>query len=150
MRLLFIDSKLHEGLHSNTRRVYLPLLWESSFCSRDPVVLGYTRGHFTALVPTEPPRSPASAASITASLSSDSSAIIPASANTTAASSSSASAVLKSEGEIEGCASIERCDPSHPPAAFEYSIYLPLFDRHGTPLPIPFASKSAVVRLIFL
>ncbi|XP_015594248.1 ubiquitin thioesterase trabid isoform X2 [Cephus cinctus] len=34
--------------------VYLPLLWELSFCIRSPIALGYTRGHFTALVPIEP------------------------------------------------------------------------------------------------
>lgn len=34
--------------------VYLPLLWDSSFCSRCPIALGYTRGHFSALVPVEP------------------------------------------------------------------------------------------------
>ncbi|KAL4232094.1 Ubiquitin thioesterase Zranb1 [Mactra antiquata] len=31
--------------------VYLPLLWERSFCSKIPIALGYTRGHFSALVP---------------------------------------------------------------------------------------------------
>ncbi|KAJ8938816.1 hypothetical protein NQ314_011306 [Rhamnusium bicolor] len=34
--------------------VYLPLLWEQSFCIRTPIALGYTRGHFSALVPIEP------------------------------------------------------------------------------------------------
>lgn len=34
--------------------VYLPLLWEHSFCITSPIALGYTRGHFSALVPTEP------------------------------------------------------------------------------------------------
>ncbi|XP_055642558.1 ubiquitin thioesterase trabid isoform X2 [Toxorhynchites rutilus septentrionalis] len=34
--------------------VYLPLLWENSFCITSPIALGYTRGHFSALVPTEP------------------------------------------------------------------------------------------------
>jgi len=34
--------------------VYLPLLWDSSFCYRSPIALGYTRGHFSALVPPEP------------------------------------------------------------------------------------------------
>ncbi|XP_046358529.1 ubiquitin thioesterase zranb1-like [Haliotis rufescens] len=33
--------------------VYLPLLWERSFCWKIPMVLGYTRGHFSALVPME-------------------------------------------------------------------------------------------------
>ncbi|ROI83801.1 Ubiquitin thioesterase ZRANB1 [Anabarilius grahami] len=30
--------------------VYLPLLWEQSFCWKSPIALGYTRGHFSALV----------------------------------------------------------------------------------------------------
>ncbi|XP_039291537.1 ubiquitin thioesterase trabid [Nilaparvata lugens] len=34
--------------------VYLPLLWDTSFCIRSPVALGYTRGHFSALVAIEP------------------------------------------------------------------------------------------------
>lgn len=34
--------------------VYLPLLWERSFCWKTPITLGYTRGHFSALVPMEP------------------------------------------------------------------------------------------------
>lgn len=34
--------------------VYLPLLWQPSFCVRSPLALGYTRGHFSALVPLEP------------------------------------------------------------------------------------------------
>ncbi|CAL4072027.1 unnamed protein product, partial [Meganyctiphanes norvegica] len=34
--------------------VYLPLLWETSFCWKSPIALGYTRGHFSALVPMEP------------------------------------------------------------------------------------------------
>lgn len=38
--------------------VYLPLLWDSSFCIRSPLSLGYTRGHFSALVPIEPYSSP--------------------------------------------------------------------------------------------
>ncbi|ESO93147.1 hypothetical protein LOTGIDRAFT_232866 [Lottia gigantea] len=33
--------------------VYLPLLWERSFCWKTPISLGYTRGHFSALVAME-------------------------------------------------------------------------------------------------
>jgi hypothetical protein len=33
--------------------VYLPLVWEPNFCFKSPITLGYTRGHFTALVPLE-------------------------------------------------------------------------------------------------
>ena len=31
--------------------VYLPLLWETNFCSKSPLCLGFTRNHFSALVP---------------------------------------------------------------------------------------------------
>ncbi|XP_054168682.1 ubiquitin thioesterase zranb1-like [Oppia nitens] len=34
--------------------IYLPLLWEPSFCWKSPIALGYTRGHFSALVAIEP------------------------------------------------------------------------------------------------
>ncbi|XP_045116374.1 ubiquitin thioesterase zranb1-B-like [Portunus trituberculatus] len=34
--------------------VYLPLLWEPTFCWKSPIALGYTRGHFSALIPMEP------------------------------------------------------------------------------------------------
>ena len=33
--------------------VYIPFLWDSSFCWKSPISLGYTRGHFSALVPME-------------------------------------------------------------------------------------------------
>ena len=33
--------------------MYLPLLWEKGFCWKSPIVLGYTRGHFSALVAME-------------------------------------------------------------------------------------------------
>lgn len=45
--LFFLGYARFEG-------VYLPLLWEPSFCIRSPIALGYTRGHFSALVPIEP------------------------------------------------------------------------------------------------
>jgi len=35
--------------------VYLPLLWDEGFCWKNPITLGYTRGHFSALVPMERP-----------------------------------------------------------------------------------------------
>ncbi|GIY16529.1 ubiquitin thioesterase ZRANB1 [Caerostris darwini] len=34
--------------------IYLPLLWDPTFCWKSPIALGYTRGHFTALVAMEP------------------------------------------------------------------------------------------------
>lgn len=35
---------------ANISGIYLPLLWEANFCWRSPLALGYTRGHFSALV----------------------------------------------------------------------------------------------------
>jgi len=35
---------------ANFEGLYLPLLWEASFCWKSPVALAYTRGHFSALV----------------------------------------------------------------------------------------------------
>ena len=35
--------------------VYLPLVWEPSFCFKSPIALGYTKGHFTALVALDRP-----------------------------------------------------------------------------------------------
>lgn len=35
--------------------VYLPLIWEPSFCFKSPIALGYTKGHFTALVALDRP-----------------------------------------------------------------------------------------------
>ena len=47
--------KLIQSAHAYTyvSGVYLPLLWERSFCWRNPVALAYTRGHFSALVSME-------------------------------------------------------------------------------------------------
>uniref|UniRef100_A0A1B6C5G8 ubiquitinyl hydrolase 1 n=1 Tax=Clastoptera arizonana TaxID=38151 RepID=A0A1B6C5G8_9HEMI len=42
-----LDLARYEG-------VFLPIVWEKSFCSRSPLALGYTRGHFSALVAFEP------------------------------------------------------------------------------------------------
>ncbi|XP_002159244.2 ubiquitin thioesterase ZRANB1 [Hydra vulgaris] len=48
MRGESIDLARFEG-------VYLPLLWDVDFCWKNPIALGYTRGHFSALVPMERP-----------------------------------------------------------------------------------------------
>ncbi|XP_030373992.1 ubiquitin thioesterase trabid isoform X2 [Scaptodrosophila lebanonensis] len=34
--------------------LYLPFFWDQNFCIKSPIALGYTRGHFSALVPMEP------------------------------------------------------------------------------------------------
>lgn len=51
----FVKSFRGEDIgYARFEGLYLPLLWEQSFCTKSPIALGYTRGHFSALVPTEP------------------------------------------------------------------------------------------------
>lgn len=51
----YVKSFRGEALgYARFEGVYLPLLWEPSFCVRVPIALGYTRGHFSALIPLEP------------------------------------------------------------------------------------------------
>lgn len=55
----YVKSFRGEALgYARFEGVYLPLLWEQSFCVRTPIALGYTRGHFSALVPMEPETHP--------------------------------------------------------------------------------------------
>ncbi|XP_052745081.1 ubiquitin thioesterase trabid [Bicyclus anynana] len=50
-----VNSFRGEALgYARFQGIYLPLLWEPEFCSKSPLCLGYTRGHFSALVPIEP------------------------------------------------------------------------------------------------
>lgn len=51
----FVKSFRGEDIgYARFEGLYLPLFWEQSFCIKSPIALGYTRGHFSALVPTEP------------------------------------------------------------------------------------------------
>jgi len=51
----YVKSWRGENLgYAKFEGVYLPLLWEPAFCYRTPLALGYTRGHFCALIPPEP------------------------------------------------------------------------------------------------
>ncbi|CAH1783090.1 unnamed protein product [Owenia fusiformis] len=48
----FVKSFRGETIgYARFQGVYLPILWEQSFCWKSPIALGYTRGHFSALVP---------------------------------------------------------------------------------------------------
>ncbi|CAF4958170.1 unnamed protein product [Pieris macdunnoughi] len=50
-----VNSFRGEALgYARFQGIYLPLLWDAEFCSKSPLCLGYTRGHFSALVPLEP------------------------------------------------------------------------------------------------
>ncbi|XP_015911224.1 ubiquitin thioesterase Zranb1 isoform X2 [Parasteatoda tepidariorum] len=51
----YVKSFRGEALgYARFEGIYLPLLWEPTFCWKSPIALGYTRGHFTALVSLEP------------------------------------------------------------------------------------------------
>ncbi|XP_022918040.1 ubiquitin thioesterase trabid [Onthophagus taurus] len=51
----YVKSFRGEALgYARFEGVYLPLLWDQTFCIRTPIALGYTRGHFSALVSIEP------------------------------------------------------------------------------------------------
>ncbi|KAF1397138.1 Ubiquitin thioesterase ZRANB1, partial [Spheniscus humboldti] len=56
---IFYGVKYYKSFRGETlgytrfQGVYLPLLWEQSFCWKSPIALGYTRGHFSALVAME-------------------------------------------------------------------------------------------------
>lgn len=51
----YVKSFRGEALgYARFQGIYLPLLWDHSFCWKSPIALGYTRGHFSALVPLEP------------------------------------------------------------------------------------------------
>lgn len=51
----FVKSFRGEDIgYARFEGLYLPFFWEQSFCIKSPIALGYTRGHFSALVPTEP------------------------------------------------------------------------------------------------
>jgi len=47
----YLKNGLGESLgYAKFQGVYLPFFWDRSFCYKSPIALGYTRGHFSALV----------------------------------------------------------------------------------------------------
>lgn len=125
------------GFQLSVSGVYLPLLWESAFCSRDPLILGYTRGHFTALIPVEPPHDLASPSTTSSVPFED----VP-----------PTDAPSPMENETKAGASNEGCDLQPPDipssaSAVDSRILLPLFNRHGAQLPVRFAPKNVAVSL---
>lgn len=51
----YVKSFRGEALgYARFEGIYLPLLWEPTFCWKSPIALGYTRGHFSALIAVEP------------------------------------------------------------------------------------------------
>lgn len=65
--IIIYGVKFVKSLHGDTidlarfEGVYLPLLWNEGFCWKSPIALGYTRGHFSALVSMERPQENAGA-----------------------------------------------------------------------------------------
>ncbi|KAL3317608.1 hypothetical protein Ciccas_003733 [Cichlidogyrus casuarinus] len=102
--------------------IYLPLLWQKSFCSKTPIFLGYTKGHFSALVPQEPPAFLADEQQATGHVRG-----------------ASPSRPSTSNEPTEITAS-----NIPPPSAESQSsyVYLPLFDLCGQLLPIHFATQQ--------
>ncbi|VDD81151.1 unnamed protein product [Mesocestoides corti] len=122
---------------SNFQGVYLPVLWERSFCSRDPIILGYTRGHFSALVPKEPQINGQcdNLDNEARSARSDDGCWDPAPTSDPLDDQprpNSDPGSLHDQPEVTGSS-----QPTN-----ERSLYFPLFDLQGQPLPTPFASKK--------
>uniref|UniRef100_A0A0V0J8N7 ubiquitinyl hydrolase 1 n=1 Tax=Schistocephalus solidus TaxID=70667 RepID=A0A0V0J8N7_SCHSO len=152
---------------SNFQGIYLPLLWERSFCSRNPLALGYTRGHFTALVPVEPlsmseacDRSSSSPPIPREEGAGFVEAIATANTSDTALTSSTerqtsprssplglddSTSLISGAGsgssEGSGRNSKHAGEPSSCGRKGSSSVYLPLFDRQGQPLPVHFVSQ---------
>lgn len=110
--------------------VYLPLLWETSFCSKSPICLGFTRNHFSALVPMQER--------------------IHMSASPSSSSSSRSSSPLTNQHETN--CSTRPAPPSSPPFInpsvndqHDLQIfYHPLMDSDGNLLPVHFLTSSEI------
>ncbi|KAL7064579.1 hypothetical protein AAHC03_04677 [Spirometra sp. Aus1] len=158
---------------SNFQGIYLPLLWDRSFCSRNPLALGYTRGHFTALLPVEPlsmseasdrssmppptPREEGFSVVEAGATANTSDAALPSSAEPQPSPRSSplgmedATATISGGGQNllggvgnSGRSSKHADGPSSCGRKGSCSVYLPLFDRQGQPLPVHFVSQREV------
>ena len=113
--------------------VYLPLLWETSFCSKSPICLGFTRNHFSALVPMQER--------------------IHMSTSPSSSSSSRSSSPLTNQHEAHG--QVRPVPSSSPPLVNPsphdhqdlQTFYHPLMDCDGNLLPVHFLTSSEVKRL---
>ncbi|KAH8876235.1 Ubiquitin thioesterase trabid [Schistosoma japonicum] len=148
---------------ANFQGIYLPLLWERCFCSRNPIVLGFTRGHFTALVPIEPyplssnestadisqttgtsyspyasPRSSSRRHSPTPLDETCTYAQMP-STNVPLSTSSEAQLIPSTESSLASCGGTTLPGTTVQQNAF---VYLPLVDRQGVLLPIHFTTEK--------
>ena len=101
--------------------VYLPLLWETSFCSKSPICLGFTRNHFSALVPMQER------------------------IHLSASSSSRSSSPLTNQQETN-CSSPPLVNPSPTDQQDFQTFYHPLMDSDGNLLPVHFLTSSEVHR----
>ncbi|TGZ66416.1 hypothetical protein CRM22_005351 [Opisthorchis felineus] len=140
---------------ANFQGIYIPLLWDRSFCSPNPIVLGYTRGHFTALVPMEPqPLGSATNPDVQISPSASSSPFT-SPRNTSSSSSRKHSPTPPDDTSISPATTVSISSAeSHLMAVAESLlsggatnastqqtfIYLPLVDRQGVLLPIHFTT----------
>ncbi|CAH8501720.1 unnamed protein product [Schistosoma turkestanicum] len=151
---------------ANFQGIYLPLLWEKCSCSRNPIVLGFTRGHFTALVPIEP--CPLSSNSVNSESATDSNQTTGVSFSPYASPRTSSSrkhsptpsdetstytltstvplSTSLSETQLASSteSSLVSCGTVLPGTTTQQnaSVYLPLVDRHGVMLPIHFTTEK--------
>ncbi|CAF0950337.1 unnamed protein product [Didymodactylos carnosus] len=129
--------------------VYLPLLWEPNFCFKSPICLGYTRNHFSALVPMQEHvnKSPMQAAAAIQSSSSstltllstyidNNSLLTPANPTSSHHSSPSSSPPPSLSTNRHSMNSNENSDVQ--------TFYHPLMDSDGNLLPVHFLAPSEI------
>lgn len=148
---------------ANFQGIYLPLLWERNFCSRNPIVLGYTRGHFTALVPMQAPDDVARAAfadetheagylesALVAQedpvLAVDPTADLLPSHEALSPRENESPSNVAHETTTASTLTTTRHSAAGPTSTSSGFVYLPLIDRQGTHLPIHFTTDREAHR----
>ncbi|XP_075238829.1 ubiquitin thioesterase zranb1-B-like [Convolutriloba macropyga] len=117
--------------------VYLPLLWEASFCNRNPICLSYTPGHFSALVTLENPTASSSGLSASSGTPNSTDAQCQVCSSGTVYS-------QQNDAPMQHCAAHRAASPNpHNPQKFESpNYYLPLVDADLAQLPVHFLLNS--------
>lgn len=143
---------------ANFQGIYIPLLWDPSFCCPNPIVLGYTRGHFSALVPMEPQPtvgplnvdSPLDVGFRAAPLASPRS---PPESSSRKHSPTPADEIRGGSVGVQLAVSHSLCvteslltSYSMAGAPHQSSVYLPLVDRQGVMLPIHFTTAKEAIQ----
>ncbi|RNA00111.1 Ubiquitin thioesterase Zranb1, partial [Brachionus plicatilis] len=124
--------------------VYLPLIWEASFCFKSPIALGYTKGHFTALVALDRPdifmpinvnssNNPGNVNIDNLNCSS--------SANSNSSSSTSSNANSSTSNMLGAVSAYDHINENQ-----NQTFYLPLTNSDGKLLPVHFLTTSEIGR----